>query len=80
MLYKDELSITIANNQQFDQFRLLKLKINDLRDGSVNPAVVASTPSTFSYVADELEKLNSLQERGILSQQEFEQQKAKLLS
>lgn len=77
---QDELSITIANNQQFDQFLLLKLKIDDLRDGSVNPAVVASTPSTFSYVADELEKLNSLQEKGILSQQEFEQQKAKLLS
>ena len=34
----------------------------------------------FILIADELEKLDALRERGVLSQEEFEQQKIRLLA
>lgn len=35
-------------------------------------------PGNLIFIADELEKLDALRERGVLSQKEFDQQKAKL--
>ena len=46
------------------------------------PPVPAEPPSTAKnplLIADELEKLDSLRQRGILTQEEFDQQKARLL-
>jgi hypothetical protein len=40
----------------------------------------AAPPLSPILIADELEKLDSLRERGILTQEEFDQQKAKLLA
>jgi hypothetical protein len=37
------------------------------------------TPSPI-MIADELEKLDALRERGVLTQEEFDRQKAKLLA
>ena len=51
--------------------------------GGTSPAPVpaeASEGATGGQIADELEKLASLMERGILTPEEFAQQKAKLLS
>ena len=39
-----------------------------------------STSNSYSSVSDELLKLNDLKEKGILTEDEFEQQKRKLLS
>ena len=47
------------------------------------PKAVAADPVSSGellLIADEIEKLNALRERGVLTQQEFDQQKAKLLS
>jgi hypothetical protein len=42
--------------------------------------LTSSQSSVSGGVADELEKLNKLKEKGILSEKEFEKQKEKLLS
>jgi hypothetical protein len=45
------------------------------------PNLTGPAPSVnLILIADELEKLDSLRERGILTQEEFDQQKAKLLA
>lgn len=45
----------------------------------LNPRDAASVGSQL-LIADELEKLDALRKRGVLTQQEFDQQKAKLLA
>jgi hypothetical protein len=54
-------------------------------DGSrpvpLQPAFMDTTPSAgLASIADELEKLNALKEKGIITQAEFDAQKAKLLA
>lgn len=43
------------------------------------PAAEANAASMPSMIADELDKLDALRQRGVLTQQEFDEQKAKLL-
>ena len=48
--------------------------------GSLGPVPQVSTPSQSTSVADELAKLSGLHETGVLTDEEFATQKAKLLS
>jgi len=55
--------------------------IADQAKSPPSPNLTDSAPSVNPIlIADELEKLNALRERGILTQEEFDQQKAKLLA
>ena len=51
----------------------------DLRNPPKAPAAQQEATSTPVMIADELEKLDALRQRGVLTQQEFDAQKAKLL-
>lgn len=52
----------------------------DGRRAAPNPAAGPSAPSSMPSVADELRKLAQLRDEGVLTEQEFQQQKARLLA
>ncbi|TPM28717.1 DUF4429 domain-containing protein [Mesorhizobium sp. B2-3-5] len=53
-------------------------KLRELVEGKISSLKTAATPAPIS-AADEIEKLASLRERGILSEQEFQQRKKAVL-
>lgn len=74
---QDELSVAIANAKQYEKFLELKRRVDQMIDESHAPQQVEATQLS---VADELGKLVSLKEQGILTEEEFDHQKSKLLA
>ncbi|MEW2082180.1 DUF4429 domain-containing protein [Streptomyces sp. NPDC005283] len=72
---KDENSVIFTKQQQPD-FEKLRAALDDAIAAQHAPKQAAGAPAS---VADELTKLAALREQGLLSPQEFEQQKARLL-
>ncbi len=73
----DDYTINFTKAQQ-SQFDKLKSEINRLRSGSSSKSETVS--QNTSSDADELEKLANLLEKGILTQDEFNQKKKQILS
>ena len=59
--------------QQQSTFEELKNRIDRIRDADQQAPIVQSSP------ADEIDKLASLKERGIITQEEFDRKKKQLL-
>lgn len=74
---KDENSILIGDSKQYNDFVKAKELIESKINKSSNPTTI--TQNTHS-VADELIKLASLKDSGILTQEEFDIQKQKILN
>lgn len=74
---KDENSILIGDSKQYNDFVKAKELIESKINQSSNPTTIIQ--NTYS-VADELTKLVSLKDLGILTQDEFEIQKQKILN
>lgn len=68
----DEYSINFSRKQQ-PEFEQLKSEINRLRDGVKPQATIPNTD------IGELEKLANLKEKGIITQEEFDQKKKQIL-
>ena len=62
----------------------VRLLADSIEDHMKTPRSAARAERTRTHspimIADELEKLDALRERGVLTQEEFDQQKAKLLA
>ncbi len=69
---KDENSVMFKQQQQ-STFEELKNRIDRIRDADQQAPIVQSSP------ADEIDKLASLKERGIITQEEFDRKKKQLL-
>lgn len=74
---KDENSILIGDSKQYNDFVKAKELIESKINQSSNPTTIIQ--NTYS-VADELTKLVSLKDLGILTKDEFEIQKQKILN
>ncbi len=70
----DDYSVNFSKKQQ-TEFDQLKSEINGLRNGSKSQTIIQNPKSD----ADELEKLAGLKEKGILTQEEFDQKKKQIL-
>ncbi|MES4891409.1 DUF4429 domain-containing protein [Streptomyces sp. NPDC096012] len=75
---KDENSV-VFTKQQMPQFEELRQALDAAIAQHHAPQQPTSAPSPAPSVADELTKLGQLLQQGILTQAEFEQQKARLL-
>lgn len=70
----DDYSVNFSKKQQ-PEFEKLKTEINELRSRNNSQTIIQNQ---FSE-ADELEKLADLKEKGILTQEEFDQKKKQIL-
>jgi len=73
----DENSVLIGNSYQYRQFEKLREKIYELQEEADTPP--KAQPASSPLIADELTKLVNLRDQGVLSDQEFERLKKKLL-
>lgn len=72
---KDENSVIVASGHA-DEFLALRSAV----ESSIGVPASAAAPAASSSMADELKKLSELRDAGVLSDDEFAAQKAKLLS
>lgn len=81
-----DLSITVANDKMkmqgvgISQGEAFLAKVNESMRESKKIKVELSASQTHFDVADQIEKLAKLKDRGLLTEEEFNQQKRKLLS
>lgn len=74
--------VTEANDYYVSAFgapRVVEKMKEYVKDAKSQPQQVSTSDSGPDSVADELEKLADLKERGVLTEEEFEQQKNQLL-